>query len=73
MGGCAYLPYRLVEPYLGDKLFVSADAPIITRQIFACYLKDSLRQKEIQTVMNTIQSQEIPADVENTQPDIIEI
>lgn len=69
-GGSAYLPYRMVENDIGSKLYQVDEAPVITRQIYACHHKDNLYTKEIDAILNVIRSLEVP--VENV-PESIEI
>jgi DNA-binding transcriptional LysR family regulator len=69
-GGSAYLPYRMVENDIGTKLYQVDEAPVITRQIYACHHKDNLYTKDIEAILNVIRSLEVP--VENV-PDSIEI
>ncbi|MFT6906855.1 MAG: DNA-binding transcriptional LysR family regulator [Oleiphilaceae bacterium] len=69
-GGSAYLPYRMVESFIGTSLFQVQEAPVITRQIYACYHRDNIYTKEIESILNVIRSLEIP--VENV-PESIEI
>jgi DNA-binding transcriptional LysR family regulator len=61
-GGSAYLPYRLVEPMVDQQLFQVHDAPVITRQIFACYHKDNVRFKEIESILELIRTLEVPVE-----------
>lgn len=69
-GGSAYLPYRMVEQDLNTTLYQVPEAPVISRQIYACYLKDSLRSKEIEAILDVIRSQEVSVEM---VPESIEI
>ncbi|MFT5717563.1 MAG: DNA-binding transcriptional LysR family regulator, partial [Oleiphilaceae bacterium] len=69
-GGSAYLPYRMVENDVGNNLYQVNEAPVITRQIYACYHKESLYTKDIEEILNVIRSLEVP--VENV-PESIEV
>lgn len=60
-GGCAYLPYRLVEQDLGQFLFQVLEAPVIVRQIYATYHRDSVCSKEIDELLSVICSLQEPA------------
>lgn len=53
-GGSAYLPYHMVEAELENHLFQVADAPVISRQIYACHHRDNLYLKEIESVLELI-------------------
>ncbi|GLQ31742.1 LysR family transcriptional regulator [Litoribrevibacter albus] len=61
-GGSAYLPYRLVEPHIEKELFQVEEAPVITRQIYACYHKDNIRYKEIDSILELVRSLEVPVE-----------
>lgn len=65
-GGSAYLPYRLVEHYLDNKpnqvLYQVRNAPVISRKIYACYHKDNLKYKEIESILEIIQSLEVSVE-----------
>lgn len=52
--GCAYLPYSLVEQYLGNQLFHYESAPTINRSVFACYHKENRKEDIIQKVISLI-------------------
>lgn len=69
-GGSAYLPYRMVENDIDTKLFQVAEAPVITRQIYACYHRDNLNTKEIELILDVTRSLEVPAE---DVPESIEI
>ncbi|MFT7372972.1 MAG: DNA-binding transcriptional LysR family regulator [Oleiphilaceae bacterium] len=67
-GGSAYLPYRMVENDIGGALFQVDEAPVITRQIYACHHKDNLYTKEIEAILDVIRSLEV--SVENISESI---
>lgn len=70
-GGSAYLPHRLVAGRLGSDLFLVNDAPVIARQIYACYHKQSPNQQLIDSVLVIIQDQEKPSPVAMQSPILI--
>jgi DNA-binding transcriptional LysR family regulator len=53
-GGSAYLPYHMVEADLDNRLFQIPDAPVISRQIYACHHKDNLYINEIESILELI-------------------
>lgn len=55
-GGSAYLPYRMIEADLDKHLFLVNDAPVISRQIYACHHKDTLYLKKIEAVLELIRA-----------------
>ncbi|GAA3930252.1 LysR family transcriptional regulator [Litoribacillus peritrichatus] len=61
-GGSAYLPYRMVEPYLEKQLHQVMNAPVISRQIYACYHKENIHFKDIESILSVIQSLEVPVE-----------
>lgn len=61
-GGSAYLPYRMVEKAIGDSLFQVPDAPVISRQIYACHHRESLHFREIEAILDLIRSLEVPVE-----------
>jgi DNA-binding transcriptional LysR family regulator len=67
-GGSAYLPYHMVESNLDQNLFQVSDAPVISRQIYACHHKDNLNLSEIEAVIELIRAQHQTLD--NTESDI---
>ena len=69
-GGSAYLPYRMIEDRLGKELFQVPEAPVISRQIYACHHRENQFTKEIDAILNVIRSLEVPAEV---VPQVIEI
>jgi len=69
-GGSAYLPYRMVEEDIDSQLFQVPEAPVISRQIYACYFKDSQRTNDIESILDIIRSLEVPVEV---VPESIEI
>ncbi|MDX1452241.1 MAG: LysR family transcriptional regulator [Oleiphilaceae bacterium] len=69
-GGSAYLPYRMVQAQLGDTLHQVKDAPVISRPIFACYHRESLHNREIESIISIIQDLEVPPKL---VPETIEI
>lgn len=69
-GGSAYLPYRMVEEDIDSSLYQVPEAPVISRQIYACYLKESLRTNEIESILDVIRSLEVPVEI---VPEAIEI
>ncbi len=60
--GSAYLPYRMVSDYIGDSLFQVENAPIITRQIYACYHRENSYTQEIESILEVIRSLEEPLE-----------
>jgi DNA-binding transcriptional LysR family regulator len=51
-GGAAYLPTRLVEPYIKNKqLFRVNDAPDMHRDVFASYHKDNVKTDLMEEVV----------------------
>ncbi|KZZ75306.1 hypothetical protein A3766_17115 [Oleiphilus sp. HI0132] len=74
-GGSAYLPYRLIEPYIDKSLYQVADAPVIARQIFACHHRENIHTNEIENILNVIRALEMPVEdaPEIEVPEIIEI
>jgi DNA-binding transcriptional LysR family regulator len=56
-GGSAYLPYHMIEADLNQSLFQVKDAPVISRQIYACHHKDNLYLTEIEAVIELIRAQ----------------
>lgn len=63
-GGSAYLPYHMIESDLDSSLFQVSDAPIISRQIYACYHKDNLYLTEIEAVIDLIRAQHQTLDAD---------
>lgn len=59
-GGSAYLPYRLVEHQLERTLFQVDDAPVISRQIYACFHKESTHEREIAAILDIVRNLEVP-------------
>lgn len=49
--GCAYLPRQMIEPHLGNTLFIIEDATVLNRNIFACYHQESKYEGEIQRLI----------------------
>jgi DNA-binding transcriptional LysR family regulator len=74
-GGSAYLPYRMVENYIDDKLFQVSDAPVISRQVFACHHKENIHTQDIETILNVIRDLEVSVEEapDIDVPEIIEI
>jgi len=52
--GSAYLPYRLVKPFLGNKLFHIESAPVINRPIYAVYHNSNINIDVINSVIDII-------------------
>jgi DNA-binding transcriptional LysR family regulator len=51
-GGAAYLPTKLVEPYIKNKqLFRVNDAPDMHRDVFASYHKDNIKTALMEEVV----------------------
>lgn len=59
-GGCAYLPYKLVEEHLGQSLFQIDDAPVIQRPIYITYHKDNRHTDIIESLISIITKQATP-------------
>lgn len=55
-GGCAYLPYRMIDTDLNNNLFLVEDAPVISRQVYACHHKDTLYLNKIEAVLELIRA-----------------
>lgn len=55
-GGCAFLPYHMIESSLGNSLYQVNNAPVISRQIYACHHKDNLYLTEIESVIELIRA-----------------
>lgn len=53
-GGSAYLPLRLVEHLLDKQLFQIEEAPVINRQIYACYHSCNLNTDVITNIINIL-------------------
>ncbi len=62
-GGSAYLPHQMVERLLGSTLHLVNGAPVISRQVFACYHKDNTRTQEIDMVLSAIQGIHRPVEM----------
>lgn len=69
-GGSAYLPYRMVEPHIDVDFFQVAEAPVISRQIYACYHADNQHSREIESILGVIRSLNVP--VENV-PEAVDV
>ena len=69
-GGSAYLPSRLLEGPLNETLFQVSDAPVIVRQVYACFHKESMHGREIEAILQIIRDLEAPP---NPIPASIEI
>ncbi len=65
-GGSAYLPYRMVETLLDRELFQVKDAPLITRQIYACHHRENRYTKELEAILEVIRSL---GEAEQLEPD----
>ncbi len=59
-GGSAYLPYRMVEHLLDAQLYQVKDAPVISRQIYACHHRESQHSNEIEKLLDIIRDLEKP-------------
>lgn len=59
-GGSAYLPYRLVEPYLGTSLHLVDDAQILNQPIYAIHARSSPLKNDIEAITSIL--------VENSRP-----
>ena len=57
-GGCAYMPYRMIETQLNQDLFLIEDAQRINRQIYACHHRDSLYMHKIESCLEILREQE---------------
>lgn len=53
-GGCAYLPYKLVEEYLGSSLFQVHQAPVIQRPIYMAFHKDNRHTDIIESLIGIV-------------------
>jgi len=53
-GGSAYLPRRMVEPYLNQTLFPVEDAPVIKRELFACYHRENIHTRELEEILRIL-------------------
>lgn len=53
-GGSAYLPYRLVEKFLGSTLHRVDDAPVLDQPIYAIYAKASGFRADIETIVKVL-------------------
>ncbi len=53
-GGSAYLPLRLIDHLLGDRLYRVESSPVIIRPIFACYHAENINMKSITRVIEII-------------------
>lgn len=67
-GGSAYLPYHMVEADLDKCLFKVHDAPVISRQIYACHHRDNLYLNEIESILELIRVKHQTLD--DTESDI---
>lgn len=61
-GGSAYLPYRMVEKEIGNSLFQVPEAPVISRQIYACHHRESQHYKDIEAILELIRSLKVPVE-----------
>ena len=61
-GGSAYLPYRMIENNFNAGLYQVTDAPVISRQLFACYHPENIYLKDIAAVVDIIGSLILPID-----------
>lgn len=69
-GGCAYLPYKLVEEYLGQTLIQIDDAPVIQRSIYITYHKDNRHTDIIESLISIITKQAIPEPIPPTNENV---
>jgi DNA-binding transcriptional LysR family regulator len=53
-GGSAYLPYRLVESYLGKSLFRVDDAAVLDQPIYAIFPTTSVLNNEIKDMIEVL-------------------
>jgi DNA-binding transcriptional LysR family regulator len=53
-GGSAYLPLRLVEPYLGEQLVQIEEAPAIKRPVFCCYHRDNENSRLLEQLLTLV-------------------
>lgn len=53
-GGHAFLPYRMVMDYLGDRLFLVEDSQVLHQPIYAVYQQSSALGEEIRKVIDVI-------------------
>lgn len=60
-GGSAYLPYRLVQEYLGSALHIVEEAEILQQPIYAIYNQSSSLLNEIEQTLDVI--------MENSKPE----
>jgi len=60
-GGSAYLPYRLVENHLEDKLHRIESAPVLDQPIYAIYPAASHYRQEIASIIDVLKETARPA------------
>ena len=61
MGGSAYLPYRLVENYLGSTLYLVEDARVLQQPIYATYHLGSKLSADIKILIDIMRENAKPA------------
>ncbi|TCS42699.1 LysR family transcriptional regulator [Reinekea marinisedimentorum] len=55
--GSAYLPYELINDYLGERFHINQDAPRICRRIYACYHEENKYEKQIRKFISLSEQQ----------------
>ncbi|ARU55241.1 LysR family transcriptional regulator [Oleiphilus messinensis] len=60
--GTAYLPYRMVQDVLGTRLHKVTGAPVISRQIYGCFQKDSKSEFWINEVLAALANLDNPIE-----------
>ena len=55
-GGSAYLPLQLLDPYLGQSIFIVKEAPVIQRPIYAAYHINNTRSEIIEHMINIVRA-----------------
>lgn len=69
-GGSAYLPYQMVEQEVGERLFQVPEAPVITRQVYACHHRENQHGNDIEAILDVIRELSVPVE---TVPETITI